>query len=260
MHPLIALWSHPRSMSTATERIMRERGDLWCAHEPFMYDYYVARQVRVMPGFEVQPDHPVGYTDVRDMLMERASKSPVFFKDMAYYVVPRILNDSEFLERLTHCFLIRNPLATILSYHKLDPEVTLEEIGLEAQWRLYEALVEAGHNPVVLDAETVRADAKGTMAAFWAGIGLEYRAEAFDWAKAQPRDWQQVGAWHEEVSTSSGIRAADAEEMLRKDLEFETLAETHPHLRELLDHHMPFYQKLSARALMPQDPSDLGKP
>ena len=31
-HPLIALWSHPRSMSTATERIMRERGDLDCAH------------------------------------------------------------------------------------------------------------------------------------------------------------------------------------------------------------------------------------
>jgi hypothetical protein len=39
MHPLIALWSHPRSMSTAIERVMRERGDLDCAHEPFLYDY-----------------------------------------------------------------------------------------------------------------------------------------------------------------------------------------------------------------------------
>ncbi|MGG7643523.1 hypothetical protein ACQ5SP_01765 [Rhodovulum sp. YNF3179] len=25
MHPIIAMWSHPRSVSTATERIMRER-------------------------------------------------------------------------------------------------------------------------------------------------------------------------------------------------------------------------------------------
>ncbi|MEZ5772185.1 MAG: hypothetical protein R3D61_11380 [Defluviimonas denitrificans] len=45
-HPIIAMWSHPRSMSTAIERIMRERGDLDCLHEPFMYDYYVHRQVR----------------------------------------------------------------------------------------------------------------------------------------------------------------------------------------------------------------------
>lgn len=251
MHPLIVLWSHPRSMSTALERIMRERGDLWCAHEPFMYDYYVARQVRKMPGFDVQPDHPVAYEDVRDMLLSRAEEGPGFFKDMAYYVMPRILDDEAFLSRLTHTFLIRHPLASILSYHKLDANVTSEEIGLEAEWNLFEALVASGQNPIVVDAETVRADAKGTMAAFWSHVGLDYREEAFNWAKEQPKDWQQVGAWHEEVSTSSGIRAADAEEMLRKELEFEAMAETHPHLREMLEHHMPFYLKLSERALVP---------
>ena len=45
-HPIIALWSHPRSMSTAFERIMRARGDLDCLHEPFMYDYYINRAPR----------------------------------------------------------------------------------------------------------------------------------------------------------------------------------------------------------------------
>ncbi len=57
-HPIFVLWSHPRSMSTATERIMRERGDLDCAHEPFIYDYYVHRKIRVMPHFDVQEGHP----------------------------------------------------------------------------------------------------------------------------------------------------------------------------------------------------------
>ena len=71
MHPIIALWSHPRSMSTATERIMRERGDLDCAHEPFMYDYYVHRQVRKMPHFDVQDGHPTSYGAIRDMLLAR---------------------------------------------------------------------------------------------------------------------------------------------------------------------------------------------
>ena len=80
MHKIYALWSHPRSMSTAIERVMRERGDLDCAHEPFMYDYYVHRKVRQMPFFETEKDHPVRYEDIRDMLLRRAETKPVFIK------------------------------------------------------------------------------------------------------------------------------------------------------------------------------------
>lgn len=249
MHRIIALWAHPRSMSTALERLMRERGDLTCAHEPFMYEYYVARGVRDMPGFEVQPDHPVGYEAVRDMLLEKAESGPVFFKDMAYYVMPRILDDKEFLGRLTHTFLVRHPMPAILSYYKLDPGLTREEIGIEAQWLLYEAVRAAGHPAAVIEAEAVRADPQGAMRAFWAAVGLDWRDEAFDWGRETPQSWEQVSAWHEEVSTSSGIRAADAEEMLRKELEFDAMAEKAPKLRELLAHHMPFYRRLSEAAL-----------
>ncbi len=102
MNPIYALWSHPRSMSTATERIMRERGDLDCAHEPFMYDYYVHRQVRAMPHFDAQKGHPLSYRDIRDSLLLRAEKSPVFIKDMSYYVMPHILEDATFGHRLVN--------------------------------------------------------------------------------------------------------------------------------------------------------------
>ena len=134
MHPIIALWSHPRSMSTATERLMRERGDLTCFHEPYMYYYYVERAVRVMPLFDVDPEKPKTYEAIRDMLLEAGEAGPVFFKDMSYYVLPRLLEDRAFAERLTHTFLIRDPVKAILSYYKLDPDLTLEEIGLEAIW------------------------------------------------------------------------------------------------------------------------------
>jgi len=86
------------------------------------------------------------------------------------------------------------------------------------------------------------------MRAYWDAVGLEYCETAFDW-QAPPRDWEHVSAWHEEAMTSSGIRTADAEEMLRKEMEFEALAEEVPHLRDYLDHHAPFYQKLSDVAL-----------
>ena len=249
MHKLIALWSHPRSMSTATERVMRERGDLWCAHEPFMYDYYVHRKVARMPHFDVQPDHPTEYEAIRDMLLQRAGEGPVFFKDMAYYVVPRILSDPDFVHRLSHVFLIRNPVASILSYHKLDPEVTQEEIGIEAQWRLYEGLVKMGADPVVIEAEAVQRDTSGMMTALWQRIGLPVRDAAFDWQGAVPKDWAQVGSWHDQASASTGIRPIGADEMARKDREFAALSRAYPHLSAFLAHHAPFHRHLQEVAL-----------
>lgn len=237
-------------MSTATERVMRERGDLWCAHEPFMYDYYVHRQVARMPHFDIQDDHPVTYEDIRDMLLARAAQRPVFFKDMAYYVMPRILSDPEFIDRLIHVFLIRNPVASILSYYRLDPELTLEEVGIEAQWRLYQALQDRGAAPLVIEAEVVRADTRGLMAALWSRIGLPFREAAFEWQSGVPEDWAQVGDWHGAVSASAGIRPVEADEAVRKRQAFEACAETAPHLRDFLAHHLPYYRKLQAKALI----------
>lgn len=254
MHPIIALWSHPRSMSTATERLMRERGDLDCLHEPFMYDYYVHRQRRVMPHFEAQDDHPTAYADIRDMLLARAEAGPVFFKDMSYYVMPHILEDRAFGDRLRNCFLIRNPVASVASYYKLDPEVTLEEIGLAAQWRHFEGLAARGDSPPVIRAEDVRADPEGVMAALWQRLGLPYRAEAFDWQRETPADWAQVEGWHADVSQSREIRPLTAEDLRAQEETFAALARKAPHLRDYVAHETPFYERLAAHALTPVTP------
>ncbi|KIC09027.1 hypothetical protein RA19_17200 [Leisingera sp. ANG-M1] len=249
MNKIIALWSHPRSMSTAMERVMRERGDLDCAHEPFMYDYYVSRQVRRMPHFDVQPGHPVSYEAIRDMLLERAEQKPVFFKDMSYYVMPRILQDAAFRDRLVNCFLIRNPIASIPSYYKLDPDLTLEEIGLEAQWRHYTGLKQAGHDPLVIEAEAVRSDTRGTLARMWEKIGLEFSEAAFDWQNENPKDWQQVDGWHGDVSSSRAIRPLTLEEIAGQERKFFALARKEPRLLDYLEHHLPYYLRLKGAAL-----------
>lgn len=183
------------------------------------------------------------------MLLRRAEEGAVFFKDMAYYVMPHILSDRAFVDRLTHVFLIRDPVASILSYHKLDPEVTRDEIGLEAQWRLFDGLRGMGADPAVIEAEAVQRDTRGGMAALWARIGLPYREEAFDWSRAAPEEWEQVGNWHGAVSQSTGIRPVDADAVARKGLEFDTLSQSVPHLADYLAHHRPYYARLQAAAL-----------
>jgi hypothetical protein len=237
-------------MSTALERVIRERGDLDCAHEPFMNYFYVERKIRQMPHFEIEKDHPTCYEDVRDMLLERAERQPVFFKDMSYCAMPRIIEDHDFCRRLTNCFLIRNPVASILSYHKLDPDVTQLEIGLEAQWNHFEALLQLLDTPpVIVQAEDIRADTRSVIGALWENIGLEYRDEAFSWDDTNPDDWKQVDGWHGSVSASQSIRALTPEEIDTQNKKFEKRAKENPHLNSYLNHHMPFYTRLQERAL-----------
>lgn len=228
---------------------MRERGDLDCAHEPFMYDYYVHRQVRVMPHFDVQPGHPTDYTGIRDMLLARAAKQPVFIKDMSYYVWPQLVDDNAIAPHLVNMFLIRDPMASIASYHKLDPGLSLEEVGVEAQWHHYQALVARGETPPVVDAASVRADTRGIIASLWKQVGLPHIEAAFDWSDETPKDWQQVGEWHGTASATSGIKPLRDDTSQRVVDRFDAAATCAPHLRDYLDHHLPFYEKLLSHAL-----------
>lgn len=203
---IFALWCHPRSVSTAFERIMRERGDVTVLHEPFMYHHYLTRLGKPFPAFDPDPDHPRTYGDIRDMIRAKAATSPVFFKDMAYYVEDALPRDPGFVAAVRHSFLIRDPVESVLSYARLDADLTCHEIGIEAQWHLYRTLVEMGHDPQVINAADLRADPRATMARYWAQAGLADVPEAFDWDARMPAAWEQVKGWHGDVIQSRAIR------------------------------------------------------
>jgi len=246
VNPIIFLWAHPRSMSTAIERVMRERGDLDCLHEPFLHYYYLNRTDRTLPHFDSDAAHPQSYQATRDLVLRRAQKAPVFAKDMSYYVMPEILQDREFCLRLRHCFLVRNPMHAILSYYRLDADVSVREIGIEQQWRQLQGLLELGiDDSIVLRAEDVQRDPAAVMRMFWQALGLDYRASALDWEQsAPPPDWQYVSGWHRSVSASKGIRTLSSTEEQARTEEFEQLCRQAPQLRDYLHHHLPYYRKL----------------
>ena len=251
MNPVIILWAHPRSMSTAIERVMRERGDLDCLHEPFLHYYYLERSQRELAHFDSDTEHPTSYLDTRNMIMNRAEDAPVFAKDMSYYVVPEILQDVEFCRRVRHCFLIRNPLRSIMSYYRLDNTVSLDEIGIEAQWRHFEGLQALGiDDAVVIEAEAVQADSAATMAGFWQALGLDFRQQALNWDRqSTPQDWQYVQGWHQSVSDSSGIHQSAEQDCATLQSEFEALCRDAPQLQQYLDFHLPFYRNLKRHGL-----------
>lgn len=235
-------------MSTATERVMRERGDLRCFHEPFMYLYYVGDSIKEMPHFEADEEHPTSYEEIRAMLVKAGEEGPVFFKDMSYYVLDRIQADKTFARRLTNSFLIRDPAKSIVSFYKKDPDVKLEEIGLETQWRHFEWLTGLlGSEPPVMDAEDLQADPEGMMRAWCDAVGLEFLPHSLKWNRPPPAEWENVSTWHAEAIASEGIGKRKPQS---DDAEAVTL-DSAPQLRGFYEHHLPYYESLRRYRLGP---------
>lgn len=229
---------------------MRERGDLICFHEPFMYDYYVNRKAGNMPHFDIDDTHPVTYNEIRDAILRQAQTRNVFIKDMSYYVVDRITSDQSIAPYLTNCFLIRDPLAAITSYAKLDNGLTSEEVGIEAQWRHFDALSTSSYTPIVLEAADIRANPAQLITQWWNLIGLPPCDQAFEWNDVVPKDWKQVTDWHQQAILSQQIKPPDAMERERQLADFACLTQSRPQLETWLQHHQPYYDRLAAHRLV----------
>jgi hypothetical protein len=236
-HPIHTLWCHPRSVSTAFERVMRERGDLHAFHEPFMYHYYLSKIGRPYAGFTPDPDHPKTYADIRAMLLTQAEKTPVFQKDMAYYVLPEILKDDALLTQATHAFLVRDPAESIASYARIDPDFTSHEIGIRSQWEMLTALRAKGLKTHVIIADGLRADPAKTMAAYWDFAGLAQKPDALNWDKELPKGWETVAVWHQQVLSSGTIQNQK-----------KPRAPLTPAQQKIYQDHKPYYDKLVAEA------------
>ena len=245
LHPLIALWCHPRSMSTAFERVMRERGDCECHHEPFMYDYYVHRAIRSMPHFDPDDSRCKSYDEICEDLASNSQQRTVFFKDMSYYVVPRLFENPDFALRITNLFLIRNPHRSIMSYHKLDPEVTVDEIGIESQLQHVTWLCkQTGEAPLVIQAEQIQQNPAAVLNQVFSTCGLSPADHVHQWQSNVPDQWLEVSGWHQDVINSQGIRPPRPEHQV--DEEFRQYSSEHPHLQHYLERHLPAYLKLKA--------------
>ena len=225
---------------------MLERGDMATLHEPFLYLYYVHDARKHLPHLDVDPRRPTSYADIRSMILDRARSGPVFVKDMCYYVVDRIHDDVEFIRRITSTFLVRDPAQSIPSYHRLDPGVTLEEIGCEAQYRCFERFAEiTGRTPIVIDAADLARDPAGTLRAYCRALDLPFMSEALEWNTGLPETWRDVSGWHADLAGST--RISDTRSRSSKV----PGPDAAPHLRGFYEHHLPFYRRMRAHRLAP---------
>jgi hypothetical protein len=237
--PVIVLWAHSRSASTAFVRMMIERGDVAVLHEPFL---------ALTQGGEVPVPLPGGGTaparsgpELAGLLEDLGRVRAVFVKEVLDYRYDYPFGHPGELAWMTHTFLVRDPRQAISSHYAMKPTVTCPEIGYEWLWELFQIMWSAtGRPPLVMRSEDLLRDPAAAVGAYCQAVGLPFVAEALHWAPGDRPEWQRHRAWHVDAIRSSGFTSAENT--------YPVTVDNHPVLKSFYDHHYPFYQRIIEHA------------
>ena len=231
----IAMWSGPRTLSTATMRSWENRADTVVVDEP-LYAYYLHATGLDHPGRDdVIASQPTDWRTVvrnltTDPLPDGASIS--YQKHMTHHVLPEV--DLDAFGGLRHAFLIRDPLRLLTSYAKVREAPTLDDLGLRQQVALYRRF----GGPVV-DSDDLLRDPERTLRALCDALEVPFDPVMLSWPPG-PRDTDGMWAphWYASVEASTGFGPYR-----------EATADVPDHLVGLLDECRPFYDELATRRI-----------
>ncbi|MFJ8005308.1 sulfotransferase-like domain-containing protein [Streptomyces fagopyri] len=228
-HPLIFLWAHSRSRSTAFFRMMLERGDFVGVHEPF--------SSIVAQGYaDVGGEKATTGAEVLDLLQTMAQSTPVFVKEVTEYRYD-VLDDPRLPQLGTHTFLVRHPEPTIASHHFMNPEVTCGEIGYEHEYETFELIRQrTRRTPVLIEAEDLVASPETVVEDYCRRTGIPYDPAALSWSEGEQNEWERTAKWHQDVVRSTGFST--------RSNTYAADMHNHPRLAEYYAHHLPFYERL----------------
>ena len=203
----LAMWSGPRNISTAMMRAWENRTDTVVWDEP-LYAHYLSATGLDHPGrAEIIAN---GLIDWRDVAARATGPIPsgaaVFYqKHMTHHLLPDV--EREWLVKLTHVFLIRDPREVLLSYTRSRETVTLEDIGFTQQTALFDWLTERqGSTPLVIDSGDFLRSPRTYLKQLCVYLGIDFGESMLVWP-AGPRDSDGVWAphWYASVEQSTGF-------------------------------------------------------
>jgi hypothetical protein len=233
----IAMWSGPRTVSTALMRAWENRADTIVVDEP-LYGYYLARTGLPHPAREqIIKTMDNGWPEVIAGLTLAPlppGKSVYYAKHMTHHLLPEV--DRASLAGLRHAYLIRDPGPLLASYARVRDQPTLADLGLAQQveiWRRF-------GGPVVDSADLLRAP-EPTLRALCAALDVPFDPAMLAWP-AGPRDTDGVWAphWYDGVWRSTGFGPYREQQ-----------AQLPPELEPLAERCQPFYAEMSAHRLTP---------
>lgn len=244
----VAVWSGPRTLSTALMRSWENRSDTAVVDEPF-YAVYLAATGLGHPGRDaVLASQPADWRAVAAALSGPVpGGAPVWVqKHMAHHLLPHVGREWLDAPSFRHAFLIRDPAAAVVSLDRVTPDPALADTGLPQQVELFERMSERdGTAPPVVDTADLLRDPRGVLHALCGALGLAFDPAMLAWPPG-PRATDGVWAehWYASVEASTGFDPPRAH-----------TPDVPDRLAPLVARARPLYDALSAHRLRPDAPA-----
>ena len=204
----LAIWSVPRTISTAMMRSWGNRPDTYVCDEPLYAHYLQVTGARHPGAGEVIRCHEADWRKVVAWLTGPVPEGKRIFyqKQMAHHLLPQI--GDEWLASLTNCFLIRDPAEMLPSLLRFLPHAALADTGLPQQVALFDRMRrETGRTPPVVDAADVLRDPRGTLGRLCEAVGVPFMEKMLAWPPGRrPTDGIWAKYWYASVEESTGFR------------------------------------------------------
>lgn len=200
----ICLWSSPRNLSTALMYAFAQRHDTTVLDEP-LYAHYLRVTDASHPGKEeIMRSQEQDGAKVISQLLTTSYPTPVLFcKQMTHHLVQL---DWSFLSQTINIIYIRNPMRIISSYAQVREQVTIDDIGIAAQWHLFQYLQQHGHSCIVLDSNELLKDPEGVLKTLCSCLEIPYNSAMLQWpAGAKKEDGIWAKYWYANVHQSTGF-------------------------------------------------------
>jgi hypothetical protein len=185
--------------------------------EPFYASYLVSTGKKHPMAKEVIAQGEIDWRKVVKSLTKKVpadiSEIQIFYqKHMTHHLLPEM--DRDWLDRLTNCFLIRDPAEVIASYVRKNDDPELADLGFVQQAEIFgEVQKRTGKVPPVIDAKDVLQNPERVLRLLCEAVGVEFDPAMLQWPPG-PRETDGVWAkhWYGEVERSTSFQPYEAKE------------------------------------------------
>jgi hypothetical protein len=202
----ICLWSGPRNVSTALMYSFAQRSDCQVFDEPLYAHYlYNTDADEYHPGADdILATMENDGEKVVEMMIGPHDKPVAFFKHMTHHLIELNL---DFLKDCVNVILTRDPREMLVSFDKVIPNPTMQDVGYEAHLMLMDHLERIGQEVIVLDSKEILMDPESVLNKFCNAIGIPFEESMLSWeAGPIPEDGIWAKYWYANVHKSQGFQ------------------------------------------------------
>lgn len=198
------MWAVPRSRSTAFLRMMIERGDFLCLHEPFCALRDLGSVELANARGEICRLNELNA--VIDHILALADEKRVFVKETTDHDYEDAFGSGLFAEHVRTTFMIREPVRTVASHLRKSPGATISDIGYRSLTKIGQHLIARGNDFLVIDSDELVRDPASTIRAYCEFSAIPFDPASLNWAPGHRREWQRAQHWHDEVAETAGFQ------------------------------------------------------